>query len=110
MNKLMIVIMALMMFGCASAGKMNRISLGMNKDQVIDKLGDPNSTKAGDGVEVLSYMLTATDNDAIAYHYTEYWVVLKDNKCVQYGKAGDFGSGVNSTNKLILETRTPASK
>jgi len=89
---------------CATAGKINRVSIGMSKDQVIDRMGDPDSSKGSDnGVEVLSYLLSSTNTDWWFGRTNEYWVILKDNKTVQYGRAGDFGNAIPNTHKIIIQ-------
>lgn len=71
--------------GCATSSKMNRVALGMNKAQVIDQMGAPDSTKAKSGFEVLEYSLW-TDPGFNGL----YWIYLQDNKVVKYGQASDF--------------------
>jgi hypothetical protein len=70
---------------------MNRVSLGMTKDEVIRAIGrQPSTTKANaDGTEILEYILLSSSTGL----YEQYWVTLKDGKVVQFGRAGDFGNG-----------------
>ena len=77
--------------GCATASLMNRISLGMTKDEAERAIGrQPSTTKANaDGTEILEYILLSPTNGL----YEQYWVTLKDGKVVQFGRAGDFGNG-----------------
>lgn len=104
---LILVGLVFLVGACATASRINRISLGMNKGQVIDEMGDPNDTKASGDTEVLEYWLTATREDAIGHRNTAYWVVLRDGKVVQYGKAGDFGNTIPTTIR-VQEQRIPA--
>lgn len=104
-----IFVVGLVLFtACATASRINRVSLGMNKGQVIDEMGDPNSSKASGDTEVLEYLLTASSTEAIRHHETPYWVVIKDGKVVQYGRAGDFGNMLPTTIR-VQEQRVPAS-
>jgi hypothetical protein len=73
----------------------------MNKNQVIDVMGDPESTKAQGSTEVLVYSPSSWSMEAWNYR-GEYWVVLQNGKVVQYGKAGDFNSAM-PTNHVILD-------
>lgn len=85
----------LLLVGCAftnTARKMNALSLGMTKADVIDSLGSPASTSATEGVEFLNYSFPENDSDAMYGIARPYFVKLKDGKVVAYGKRGDFGS------------------
>ncbi|MBI4991434.1 hypothetical protein HZB96_05065 [Candidatus Gottesmanbacteria bacterium] len=91
MKKLIyIFIMALLIAGCATAAKMNRLSVGMSKDEVIKVMGNPNSQKASEGVECLEYYLS----NSMMGDTGTYWVMMKDGKVIQYGRAGDFGTAL----------------
>lgn len=76
--------------GCATAHKMNNISLGMTKQQVIQTLGPPASTSATTGVEYLNYRFSETDDHAFAGISTPYYVQILDGKVAAYGRSGDF--------------------
>lgn len=80
---------ALIFVGCATkASRLNDVSLGMNKSEVIKIMGSPHSTKGSDGIEVMVYLAYAQVFGA----YHEYWVVLQNGKVSKYGRAGDFGT------------------
>ena len=49
--------LSLLLFGCASTQRMNNVSLGMTKSEVIDVMGNPDVSKCADGVEYLIYAL-----------------------------------------------------
>lgn len=84
---------------CASSAKrLNRLSLGMSKPQVLDTLGDPDTTKAGDGVEVLEYQMSPD-----SFRVEPYWVILKDGKVSKYGRAGDFNTSAGTV--LTIQNR-----
>jgi hypothetical protein len=82
--------------GCAStAHKLNEVSVGMTKSEVLAKLGSPNSTRANEGVEYLVYKLRdRVELDPIKAQSIgeDYFVQLKDGRVVSYGKVGDFGT------------------
>jgi uncharacterized protein YcfL len=88
---LILLLIAGLLAGCATAQLMNRVSLGMTKDEAIRAIGrQPSTIKANaDGTEILEYILYNTYNTL----YEQYWVTLKDGKVVQFGRAGDFGTG-----------------
>lgn len=53
-----IIAIAILLTGCAGTeSRVNEISLGMSKAQVIQVLGQPKSTRAGAGVEYLLHDL-----------------------------------------------------
>jgi hypothetical protein len=87
-------IILLFAVGCATAGRINNVSLGMSKSQVIDVMGIPDHTKAIYGQEVLVYNLYDSANDAFAKFGHEYWIVIREGGVVQYGRAGDFNSSI----------------
>lgn len=97
--KLGLTAMIVATLACSTAYKMNRVSLGMEKPQVIDQLGDPQSSKGNGSTEVMVYHFT--ENGMGDWH--EYWVVLTSGKVTTYGKAGDFGTKDPEASKLILE-------
>ena len=89
----------LLNLACATAGQLNRVSIGMSKHQVMEEMGYPDSTKAGNGDEVLVYDL---HNCSICGLTSEYWVVIQNGRVVQYGRAGDFNTST-PTQKVIIQ-------
>ena len=90
MRKIVILLVVVILIsGCVTpASRTNRLSLGMTKSEVIAAMGNPISTKAkAEEGEWLEYWL-----DVGGWESQRYWVILKDNKVVQYGNAGDFGT------------------
>jgi hypothetical protein len=98
MKTVALIVAVLALSSCASPGKkLNRVSLGMDKGQVLDIMGDPDSTKAADGVEVLVYDVDPWLH-AEAWSYSgEYWVMFAGGRVVKYGKPQDVGTPVGST-------------
>lgn len=86
-----LLLISVLLAGCATARLMNRVSLKMTKDEAIKAIGrQPSTIKASaDGTEILEYVLYNTYNSL----YEQYWVTLKNGKVVQFGRAGDFGDG-----------------
>ena len=121
------LLIALSLTACATATRTNQLSLGMTKAQVIEAMGEPTSSHATNGVEFLTYKLTAGSSAGtnagcaalglitfgIAYATNpactggtpiDYYAQIKDNKLIGYGKVGDFGTTKNPTidiNKTI---------
>lgn len=86
------VVAAVLTTGCATAHKMNRVSIGMTKQEVISVLGPPISTSAKEGVEYLHYRFSDTDDDAFYGITTPYFVRIINGKVDSYGRLGDFDS------------------
>lgn len=85
-NLITLMIVIITFIGCATTSKMNRISLGMTKNEVIKLMGQPSSTAGIDEEETLRYNLYNTYRDM----HEEYWIVLINGKVYKYGKAGDY--------------------
>ncbi len=96
--------------GCVSTEhKINNVSLGMNKQQIIETLGTPDNTRAAKGIEYMIYELKAATNIgectavtlstfglssglACGRDKVEYFVQIEQGKVTAYGQVGDFGS------------------
>jgi hypothetical protein len=117
----LLILMAVALVGCATSGtstrKLTKISLGMNKTEVFDALGEPTAVrgamvnKFSQSVEVWEYRLnkgkTAQEkkDDAMLAVFTlglslpsaagggeevDYWMYFHDNKLWRWGQAGDW--------------------
>lgn len=85
MKKLILIM--LFASGCASAPRLkdfNKIEMGMSKAQVVDALGEPKTTRAVDGREILEY--DAEDGDETKPRI----VVLEDREVVFYGRPSEY--------------------
>jgi hypothetical protein len=85
----------LLLTGCVSAQKLNRVSLNMTKAEVIRQIGSPVSTSAKDNVEYLNYKWREGPYPSL-YKYP-YFVRLRDGKVDAYGRTGDFDSTKEET-------------
>jgi hypothetical protein len=105
-----LVLAGLLVMGCATTGRMNKISVGMTKEQVIAAMGQPASTRATAGVEYLEYKLRES-GDLVAGTWTEptreYYVRLRDGHVDAYGKMGDIESTKGSEEKPDLNIQQP---
>jgi hypothetical protein len=86
---LLVGCLLIFLFGCAagSATRINGLSVGMTKDEVIEVMGEPNYTSAARDVEILSYKLKSG-----AFYTETYSVRLKDGKVDRFGQQGSFGT------------------
>lgn len=91
MNRLLVVVFCLFILGCATVGRINRISVGMTKDRVIHALGQPVSTTAKDGVEYLNYRFVESGYDVMMSFdggNVPYYVKIVNGKVSEYGREG----------------------
>jgi hypothetical protein len=79
---------AVMILGCAGAGKMNQVQLGMTKDQVVEVLGKPVSSSAEEDTTFLKYKFFSK-----GIFLDAYYVKLKNGKVEAFGNVGDFSQG-----------------
>lgn len=89
-NRIMVLLVGLVLFfGCAGSSKnMNKLRLGMSKTEVIEAMGQPNSTSASRDIEFLKYRFTSE-----GLFTSEYYVKLQNGSVDAYGRSGDFGLG-----------------
>jgi len=87
----------------ATANKINLISLGMTKAEVIEIMGAPVSTAATANVEYLTYNLYETKRDAYQNNFTHYFVRIVDGKVNAYGRRGDFDSTKVPEDKTTID-------
>ncbi|WGL96308.1 hypothetical protein [Arsenophonus nasoniae] len=83
MKKILIILSLLFLSGCTTGEKMSSIFLGMNKNQVISILGNPDGAALLDNYELLAY-----SNRLISgwsYDKADYKLIFKDGKLIQYG-------------------------
>ena len=101
MKKLILpTLLTVLLAACAtSSSKLNSVSIGMTKAQVIQTLGAPQSVSAKDGLEYLIYTLgermsaeTRGSRTYIDQQKGSYFVRLKNGAVESYGKVGDFDS------------------
>jgi len=81
-----------LLVGCATAHRINRISTGMSKADVIATLGNPVSVSADGTVEYLNYRFAETSEEAFYAVKRPYFVRIRDGKVDAYGRTGDFDS------------------
>lgn len=104
MKKIFLALIFMGLCSCAApSSNINRISLGMTKQQVIEVMGDPSSISAAKGNEYLNYALAETSHDVMHNRTTPYFIRLIDGKVDAYGRHGDFGTTQMTPQKIIVE-------
>lgn len=91
---------------CATSQKINSISVGMTKAQVIQLMGSPASVSAKGGVEYLNYALYETHEAAMYGWSSPYFVRLIDGKVDSFGRRGDFDSTKTPEQTVNLNLNT----
>jgi len=76
-----------MMYGTAE--KLNKISVGMSKQQVIQELGNPDTTSASGSEEILKYKWMKT---VVSWGPKYFYVRLADGKVQSYGEEEELTS------------------
>ena len=99
-----LLILVVFLAGYATTSrKMNRLSVGMTKSDVLDAMGKPSSTASpGKGVEFLRYPTPIWDfstGDKV------YFVRLVDGRVDSYGEMGDFDSTKDPTLDLNIKNQ-----
>jgi hypothetical protein len=83
------------MVGCASSSaKLNHISLGMSRDEVVKTLGRPHAVSAQGDVEFLTYNLL---NKGVG-DIKEFVVRIQKGSVESFGERVNFGSSLFGTN------------
>lgn len=79
-----LAIIALALTGCQGmTSKMSKLDVGTDRDEVIDRLGKPDSDRSMIGYEVLSWLDRRPSR--FSFGRQDYTVVLKDAKVTQFG-------------------------
>jgi outer membrane protein assembly factor BamE (lipoprotein component of BamABCDE complex) len=102
-SKLLPISLALFLTACATSGKINTVSLGMTKHQVIETMGPPDAVSAQGSAEYLSYNLCASNCAALIVQNRVqdwYYVRLINGNVDSYGRKGDFDSTKIPTTRL----------
>lgn len=108
MKKTIVLLLCLGLCSCATSYKINSVSLGMSKGDVIKTMGNPISTSAIDGTEYLNYELSETNFSAYQGSTKPYYVCIRDGKVISYGRTGDFDSTKDPTQviKILGDVKT----
>ena len=107
-NLISLVMLVILLAGCATAGKINGVQMGMTKEEVIKVMGPPASMSAKGGSEYMNYSLSETDDDAFRGWTKPYYVRLIDGKVDSYGRLGDFDSTQKPTVRIETDENIKA--
>jgi len=100
MKSILILVIFLIITGCATSGMINGVQLGMTQAEVTSIMGKPVSVSAQGGSKYLNYKLSETDDDAFMGWTTPYYVRLINGKVESFGRTGDFDSTQKPTIRI----------
>lgn len=104
MKKLFVLILLLvLLIGCATGELMSRLRPGMSKDEVTNILGNPDGFQARGEYEAIKYSHRLVTG--WAWDRADYFVILKDNKVVEYGTGEVRVKDVNSNVLFLVPLR-----
>ncbi len=104
MKKLFVLILLLvLLIGCATGELMSRLRPGMSKDEVTNILGNPDGFQARSEYESIKYSHRLVTG--WAWDRADYFVILKDNKVVEYGTGEVRVKDVNSNVLFLVPLR-----
>ena len=95
----LLLIITLFLASCVTGEKVPRLSEGMSKAEVMALLGRPDGFRRSGEYEALQY--TNRLISGWSWDRTDYTVILKDEKLVEYG-AGQVRQRDPNSNVLIL--------
>ena len=104
MKKLFVLILLLaLLIGCATGVLMSRVRPGMSKDEVTNILGNPDGFQAKGEYEAIKYSHRLVTG--WAWDRADYFVILKDNKVIEYGMGEVRVKNVNSNVLFLVPLR-----
>lgn len=92
-----ILICSFLILGCATTSRINRVSIGMSKSQVLEVMGQPYSTSANIEVEYLIYRLSTGLYLGQKTYQEPYYVRLRNGSVDSFGRVGDLDSAKDPT-------------
>ena len=108
---LLIIGFGLIVGGCSTrsdmSAKMNYVSIGMAKKEVINSVGQPQSVSAKGNMEYLNYNLcsraVADFPEYVCKERNDYYIRVVNGKVESYGKLGDFDSTKITETKQTID-------
>jgi hypothetical protein len=94
-----VLVITFLVAGCVTpvGEKLANISVGMTRNEVVAKMGQPTSVTGSEGVEILVYSVTAS-RAMWTWDWAEYYVKLVKGKVVSYGRSSGTETKLNTTN------------
>jgi len=106
MKRIFIATVALVLFcGCTgTSARLNKVSLGMTKTEVVGTIGQPDSVSAKGDTEYLIYHWASPKQLFVDENNLDhYYIRLINGKVESYGEKGDFDSTKIPEHKETLD-------
>jgi hypothetical protein len=87
MKEIIVTILGMILLaGCISTHeKMDDLHRGMSRQEVLLKMGEPDSSRMDENIEILTYSLSVADESGQQVK-KDYWVELRDERVFDYGR------------------------
>lgn len=82
-------LLLVLIMGCVTTRRINRLQMGASREEVIRLLGQPDSISASRNAEVLHYQLRDSIND---WYASPYYIRIIDGKVDSFGRLGTYGT------------------
>ena len=89
MNKVIWLLLLVLVTGCVTSRRINRVQVGASREDVIRLLGQPDTISASQSAEVLHYQLRESIND---WYASPYYVRIINGKVDSFGRVGTYGT------------------
>jgi len=83
MKRFIIILIVVLLVGCATSSRMNKVNIGMSKSEILSVMGTPTSKSAEGNKEVLKYKLYGGGKGVMSPRI--YHIVLENDKVVSFG-------------------------
>ncbi|MBN2267780.1 MAG: hypothetical protein JW725_05600 [Candidatus Babeliaceae bacterium] len=97
------ILLLCLLSGCATGELMSRLRPGMSKSEVTNILGNPDGYQARGEYEAMKYSHRLVTG--WAWDRADYYVILKDQKVVEYGTGEVRVKDVNSNVLFLVPLR-----
>lgn len=105
---ILVIVLITFISACGTAPstrKMNEISIGMTKSEVISVMGRPDSTAAKEGVEYMNYRLATSPLDFDGSDTSDYFVRFVNGKVDAFGHRGDFDTAGEPIKRIEVQVK-----
>jgi outer membrane protein assembly factor BamE (lipoprotein component of BamABCDE complex) len=110
---LAVIMSILISSGCATTAELRKLSIGMDKKEVVNILGEPKSTRASTRtsgpVEIWDYSFAKTALGFPPFIRDTYWLFFKEDRLSQWGEENDWGKSAKDPDhveKIIIDNQT----
>lgn len=86
MQRILLILSVILMAGCiATTKRLNKVKLGMSREEVIQVMGQPESILPSLQGEILRYELHESIND---WYPAPYYIYISNGKVKRFGRMG----------------------